>query len=290
MNALQIAVLAGGSLALGLLLIGLWLVPAHPALASIAALVPVRRVAAPPPEDLYDRAGAWLTRRYRSPLPEADLAVSGKSAERYLGERLVLAAVFALAGPLVSLALAQVGVALAIPLAASVALVGLGWWLPSSLLRTQAAARRLEFVQALSAYVSLVAIERSAGVGSVRQALEEAAGIAPCWPFLEIRESLELSARQRVAAWDGLEELSAHLAIPELEEVAGVLRLAGHEDAQVAQNLRALSQSVRVKLLLAEQARANAVSQRMGLPLIAMALCIIAVLITPTILRLLTLM
>jgi len=180
-----------------------------------------------------------------------------------------------------------VGVNIAIPLTVSLTLVALGWQLPKMLLRSQAEANRLEFVQALSAFISLVSIERSAGVGSIRQALEEAAHIAPCWPFAQIAQTLELSARQRVAAWDALESLAQRLSIPELEEVAGVLRLAGHEDAQVAENLRSLSQSVRIKLLSAEQARANAVSQRMGLPLIAMALSIIAVLITPVILRLL---
>ena len=76
--------------------------------------------------------------------------------------------------------------------------------------------------------------------------------------------------------------------MPELGDLSDIMRLAGQEGAQVYEALRARGRSLRTAMLTREQARANAASERMVLPVAMLALCFALLVATPAMYRLLT--
>ena len=65
------------------------------------------------------------------------------------------------------------------------------------------------------------------------------------------------------------------------------MRLACEEGAQVYEALRARGRSLRTAMLTREQARANAVSERMVMPVALLALCFALMIATPAMYHLL---
>ncbi len=114
------------------------------------------------------------------------------------------------------------------------------WFLPNLNVRSDAKRGRVEFHRALGAYVDLVALERNAGSGP-RQAMEVAAGIGHSWVFRRIGEELARSRWSGQPPWDALTTLADDLGVPELADLADIMRLSGDEGAQVYATLRARS-------------------------------------------------
>lgn len=164
---------------------------------------------------------------------------------RFFGEK-VLFAVVGLVIPFALMILfAAVGLAVPVFFAIMGALLlgSLMFFLPDYNVRDDAAKARTEFGRALASYIDLVALERNAGSGP-RQAMEIAAGIGDAWVFRRIGEAGPL-ALVRPAPWDALRKLSDDLGLPELADLADIMRLSGEEGAQVYTTLRARSQSMR---------------------------------------------
>ena len=150
-------------------------------------------------------------------------------------------------------------------MAASLALAGALWFLPNLNVRDDAKRGRLEFHRALGAYVDLVALERNSGSGP-RQAMEAAAGIGHSWVFHRVGEELARSRWSGQAPWDALTTLADEVGVPELADLADIMRLSGEEGAQVYATLRARSTALRTALLTNAQGKANELSERMVVP------------------------
>jgi Flp pilus assembly protein TadB len=301
---LTATVLAGATGGLGLALLVRELLPAQPQLAAA-----LDRLASPPPpntapaadEPVGDAASTralemrvgLLAQRYLSGLPlqavpARELALLRIPVARHVGQK-VLLALIGLLFPAVFTALAlAVGVALplAFPALSSLVLAAVLFLLPDLEVRRKAAAAREEFARATSAYLDLTALERAAGAGAT-QALEQAATVGDSWVFVRLREQLIRARLSGTAPWDGLHELATELALPELSDLADIMRLSGEEGAAVADTLRARSRGLRTALLTKEQTRANEDSERMVVPVAVLGLIFLMLLGAPAIVRIL---
>ncbi len=222
-------------------------------------------------------------------LPTRELALLRVSLPRYYGEKVTFALLGLVFPGLLVGAVGLFGFALpvVIPVVASLVLAGLLWFVPNLNVRDDAKKGRLEFNRALGAYVDLVALERNAGSGP-RQAMEVAAGIGHSWVFTRIGEELARSRWSGEPPWDALTGLADELGVPELADLADIMRLSGEEGAQVYATLRARSSAMRTAILTGEQGKANEVSERMVVPGSLLGVVFIALLLTPALLRLFT--
>ncbi|HYY09591.1 MAG TPA: type II secretion system F family protein [Kineosporiaceae bacterium] len=291
---LVLLLIVGGLAGAGLTLVVAQLVPAPPDLG--AALTRLSRQQVVPTQltggSLQDRVGRAVLARggslpgFRPPVRE--LAILRIQPHQWLGEK-VLLAVIGLAFPPLLAALADTfGVALpwVVPGLASLVLAALFFLLPSLTLRERANKAREDFGRAVGAYIELVALERLAGAGT-SQALEQAAQVGQSWVFERIREELLRSRLSGTTPWGSLYGLAEELGVPELGDLADIMRLAGEEGAQVYEALRARGRSLRTAMLTREQGRANAASERMVLPVAMLALCFVLMIGTPAVYRLL---
>jgi Flp pilus assembly protein TadB len=221
-------------------------------------------------------------------VPVRELRLLGVPSHRYFGEK----AIFALIGlgfPAIATALLAVfGIHLpfTVPVLASLALAAILWFLPDYNARDNAAKARQEFVRALGAYIDLVALERHAGAGAT-QALEGAAAIGDSWVVERIREELARARWSGHPPWDGLADLAEDLQLPELADLADIMRLSGEEGATVYTSLRARSASMRAAILSHEHALANAADERLTFPVTVLAFIFLLLVSTPAILRIL---
>lgn len=294
------AAMAGGAITAGAVvaLIALAL-PTQPDLAEVAArLAPTRArrpatTDGPAPAATGERVGAWAMRALPSRIwgstPRRELALLGIPIARHYAKKLAFAAVALVFVPLTYAILAIFALALpvSVPVIATLALAAVLFVLPDLGVREEAKAARTEFTRALSAYVDLVALERNAGAGP-RQAMEDAAEVGDNWVFSRIASELARSRWIGIPPWDALTALSEDLDLPELAELGDIMRLSGEEGTQVYSTLRARSAAMRAKLTSDDLAAANATSEKMTIPMSALALVFLALLIVPSIFRLLS--
>ncbi len=296
MNALLVALLLLGGLAgAGVTLVVAQLVPAPPDLGAALTRLSRQRPVAPElvATGLQDRLGRAVLARggtlpgLRPPLRE--LAILRIQPHEWLGEKVLLGVIGLAFPPLLAALLDLLGVGLpwVVPAAASLALAALFFVLPSLTVRERANRAREDFGRAVGAYIELVALERLAGAGT-SQALEQAAQVGRSWVFERIREELLRSRLSGTTPWASLSALAEELGVPELGDLSDIMRLAGEEGAQVYEALRARGRGLRTAMLTREQARANAASERMVLPVAMLALCFALMVATPAIYRLLT--
>jgi Flp pilus assembly protein TadB len=299
MNGLQWWILAGLLISSGLLSIVWYLVPAQPDLAdafnrlapSTGTRHPITESHARP--ELADRLGLWAIRRLPGRMwgttPDRDLAILGRSTHRFYGEKLLFAGIIAAAVPALA-AIYSAFFTIPAPFVAGATVIGamVGWLVPNGNVASAARDARLEFNRALGSYVDLVALERSAGGSAPRQALENAVEIGDSWPFSRISDELARSRFSGEPPWDAIHHLADELGLPALDDVADIMRLAGSEGSQVHDTLRARSVALRSALLLAEEAKAKALSARMTIPTTLMGITFGVLIITPAILRLVT--
>lgn len=296
MTGLQLAIVAGALFGLGLATLLWQLVPAQPDLNSaLARLAPERAtttgtagLVGPGPTD---RAGLWVHRHLpllaAGRLPRKELAVLRIPLHRYLGEKVLYAAIGLLLPALFVLMLGLAGFSLpfAVPVLLGLLLAPAMSFIPDAEVHAKAKVARQEFSRALSAFIDLVALERINSSGST-QALEAAAAIGDSWVFRRLREELARARWSGTAPWDGLSQLAEELGVPDLGDLGDIMRLAGEQEATVYNTLRARAASLRVALLNDEHTKANAASARSVIPLAALGLIFFVLLIAPGILRL----
>ncbi len=175
----------------------------------------------------------------------------------------------------------------AVPVLAGLALgAGLSF-LPEADLRRRAVAARRELRRTVCAYVELVALERAADAGAV-EALERAAAIGSGQGFAHISDALLRARLEGRTPWAQLSALSEALAVPELADVADIMRLSGEDGAAVLPTLRARASSLRGALLQAEVAAANRASERMSIPVALLGVAFMALLGFPALWRILS--
>lgn len=300
MTGLQLVIAAGALIGAGLALLALRLVPAHPDLGeTLTRLSPAgardvrvrhqqRLTRTSDIRDVLGVAGErLLPARAWGRVSDQDLAILRTTRTRWYGEKVLFAAIGLVIGPVLSVVpmIAWDGIPGYVPVAASLVL-GLGlWFVPTYNLIDDARKARLEFSRGLGALIDLVALERAAGSGP-RPALEKAAAVGDSWAFQRVREELARTRWSGTTPWDALRQLGEEVGLSELHELADIMRLSGDEDAQVYDQLRSRSSSMRSATLLAQKAEANAVSERMTLPMTLLGVVFLAILITPQLLRL----
>ncbi|MDO5053429.1 MAG: type II secretion system F family protein [Pseudoclavibacter sp.] len=284
--------LPGALAALGFLVLAAALLPARPHLRAALDRLGAPGAAAPRPRGGSPllRLGDWLHRRAPAPPSgagvERDLELLGRSPAAFYRDKAVLA----LGGLLAPLLLGVLGAATGLLPAAPPAGLALGlavllWFLPDRRLRREARGAREEAARAVALYLELVAAERRRGAPAA-QALETAAGIGTSWLFARVREQLARARLAGTTPWTALTGLSERIGVPELADVAKIIRLSGEEGAAVYETLRGRGRSLRIRLLGDEHARANRASERMTLPLTALAFVFVGIVMTPLVLGL----
>lgn len=221
--------------------------------------------------------------RYR-----ADLDLIGEAAET-LGFRKVAFGLLGLAfPPVLATAMALIGLSLplAIPGLASFGFAALLFFAPDLDVRRRATAIRAEMRRAVCVYLELVALERVADAGTA-EALHRAAAIGDGRAFELFREALLRAQLTGAAPWQGLARLAEELRVPELGDVADIMRLSGEDGAAVYATLRARAASLRSTVLTDTAAEANAASEHMIMPVAALGVTFMVMLGYPAFARIL---
>lgn len=299
MSTMQLVLASGAAIGLGLTLM-LWrFVPADPDLADTLSRLAsesarpgtAARAGNPAgPADVRDVLGRWAERNLPTNLgggvSSQDLAILRVSSSRFLGEKVMFALMGLFIAPLLSGAALLIGIALpvVVPVAGSVGLAVVMWFIPTYNAVDDAKKARVEFSRALGAYIDLVALERNAGSGP-RQSMEAAAAIGDSWVFRRIGEELARTRWSGVTPWEAMRHLDNELGIADLNDLADIMRLSSEDGAEVYAQLRARSASMRSAMLNAEKAQANEVSERMTLPMAVLGMIFLVILIAPAMLR-----
>ncbi|GAA2028585.1 hypothetical protein GCM10009740_17750 [Terrabacter terrae] len=297
-TGLQLAILAGSLLGFGVALLVWRLTPADPDLGdALKRLSPHRAgsrtglTQAPAgATDTRERLGLWgmktLPAATWGALPVRELAILRIPVSRFYGEKLMFAGLGLLAPPLLAVffTLMRLPVPVVIPVIASLGAAVVFFFLPDYNARDDAKKARAEFARALGAYIDLVALERNSGAGP-RQAMEAAADVGDSWVFRRLREELARTRWSGLTPWDALRNLADELGLPELQDLADIMRLSGEEGAQIYSNLRARSAGMRAAMLGAEKAKANEVGERMSIPMSLLGVIFLAILVAPALLR-----
>ena len=295
-TGLQLALVAGALLGGGAALLVWRFAPVHPDPAdALRRLSPDRDEGRGPTSDLgggsvADRLGRWGVRA----LPQAlwgrplaqELALVRIPVTRFYGEKLLFAVVGLVAAPLLSVLFTVLGWQLPVllPVGGTIVLAAGLFMLPNYNVRDDARRARTEFARTLGAYTDLVALERNSGAGP-RQALESAAAVGDGWVFRRLREELAYSSWSGEQPWDALRRLSYELGVTELADLGDIMRLSGEEGAQVYGQLRSRSSAMRAAMLNDEVAAANAVGERLSIPMSLLGVIFLVILVTPALLR-----
>ncbi len=200
-----------------------------------------------------------------------DLTVLGRSPQRHLAEKSALALVGLLLIPTVAVLLAAGGAALplGVPVWGALLLAAAGFFVPDAGIHADAQARRRDFRHALGSFLDLVTIALAGG-GGVETALSDAARVGHGWAYEHLRAALDTARLAREPPWAGLGRLGAELGVTDLAELAASVGLAGTEGAKVRASLAAKAASLRAHELAEAESSAQAATERMSLPVVAL--------------------
>jgi Flp pilus assembly protein TadB len=273
------ALVLGAGLGVGLWALAVWLFPPRPALGAVLA-----RTTAPPAILATEDTGwvAKLGRPFIAPLRALglpgqrlarDLAVLERPTATHLAEKATLAIAGLLAPVLLHLLLALAGLSLGVefPIIGAVVLAAAGFVLPDLQARSGAATLRTGFRHALSAYLDLAWITLAGGAG-VDSALNNSVAIGRGWAFQEIRRALDTAHLTRTTPWAALHQLGEELDVTELSELAASVSLAGTEGAKIRTSLAAKAGALRTHQITDAEGDAQAATERMSLPVMALLL------------------
>lgn len=286
--------LAGALVGLGVTLVVAGLrVPAPDLAAGVARLsgtAPAQPLAAGdgPLDRALRRSAARVAEALHLDRHRADLAITGTTPTRMALEKMGYAFV-GLAFPVLLasiLSIAGLTPPVVVPVAAGLALGVAMSFLPEVELRRRAVVARLQMRRTVCVYLELVALERAADAGAV-EALERAAAIGEGPGFGHIRDALLRARLEGRTPWQQLSDLALELDVPELGDVADIMRLSGEDGAAVLPTLRARAASLRTWLLQSEVTAANEASERMSIPVALLGVAFMALLGFPAFWRIL---
>lgn len=236
------------------------------------------------------RAGEWTAARLTAaglPVPVQALALIGWTPQGYAARKIGMAAFGAVFLPLLTAVLgaAGIGLPLAVPVAGSVALAGVLFFVVDLIVRDQAAEARGQMRRALCSYLDLVSLRRDASEGPT-VALERAAALGDGWVLGRITDALITARLAGNPPWQGLRRLAVDTGVGELADVADIAAVAAVEGASIAPTLRARAQSLRVQLLAEEETRANTASEKLTAPVALLSICFLLLFLYPALARL----
>ncbi|MCY9783995.1 type II secretion system F family protein [Nocardiopsis sp. EMB25] len=198
-----------------------------------------------------------------------DLEVCDRDAASFLAEK-TTGLVLALAvPPVLGTLLGLGGVVLPLPMAAltwaGFALVV--WFAPDLSLRDEARKRRERMRHTLAGFADLVVVSLAGGAG-VNGALTDASSASDGWAMVRVREALREAALRRQPHWTALRDLGERYDIPEFNELAASLQLAGADGARIRSSLAAKARTLRTQFLAELDADAQSDTERMSLPVV----------------------
>ena len=141
-----------------------------------------------------------------------------------------------------------------------------GWWLPDSILKSDADKERVYFQQVTDAWLELVAQLVTAGADTFG-ALYTAATFSEQPVFKVIREALRSAAASGDPPWEGLRKLAETRRLKFLEPFCAALELSGTTGAGSRQSILSQVESTRSKALHEADAAAASSGEKMGAPL-----------------------
>ncbi|MFE6287859.1 type II secretion system F family protein [Streptomyces sp. NPDC057877] len=257
--------------------------PPRPALADVLTALNAP-VPAPDSRQREESDGEWATRLGRHAVPlvralgfptpslRADLAVCGTDEEQHLAGKAVCAAA-GLVAPWAAVLMLRLGAGVAagwwMPLAGSLGLAVVLFFVPDLSVRQQATRRRREMRHTLSLVLDLTVITLAGGAG-IQQALAQAVAAPQGWAGARLRHALHVAQLTRTSPWPHLGDLGRHLAVADLTELASTLNLAGSEGAKIRGSLTAKAQAMRRRRISEADGAAQAATERMSLPVIGL--------------------
>ena len=143
---------------------------------------------------------------------------------------------------------------------------GLGWWLPDSMLRTEADKERLYFQQVTESWLELAGQLVTAGSDTFA-ALVKAASYSEQPVFVTLQEALRVSAARGEPPWTGLRTMADARRLRFLDPFCAALELAGTTGAESRRTILAQVESARSKAMFEADAAAASSSEKMGAPL-----------------------
>lgn len=216
----------------------------------------------------------------------ADLAMTGRSIESYIGTTIVVAA----AGLLLPVLVAVLGGlffglgSTLLPLWSALLLAAVAGAMPTLFLKSAAAERRRDFRHVVGSFLDLVAMNLAGGRG-VPEALETASAISTGWGMRLIRDCLQTARLQGVTPWAALGNLGTELQVDELRDLASALALVAEDGAKVRDSLSARADSMRQRELADTEGRAQARSQSMLVAQLLLCVGFLIFLIYPAVAR-----
>ena len=268
-------ILLGAVAGLGLLLIVMGLAP-RPVRAPPTTAPDPRRSAehdaagAGTVQDATRRAARRIERDLHSKsMLNQDAHMVGRSLETHALHKmagLVLGAALMAALGLFANSMFQLG--LPLPVVSAVALAGglLGWWLPDSILKSEADKERELFRQVAESWLELVAQLVTAGADTFA-ALTTAASYSEQPGFVVIHDALRVSAASGEPPYTGLRRLADERRLRFLDPFCAALELAGTTGAGSRQAILAQVEAARSKAMLEADAAAASAGEKMGAPL-----------------------
>lgn len=222
-------------------------------------------------------------------IPQQDLALLGMSRQRFVTEKILMAAGCLVApGVLAGLATAEGATPpWTLPAGAAVFLAIAGWFVPNMTARQNAAARRTDFLHALSAYFDVVRLGFGGGLGP-SEALERAPLYSGGWAFRRIADAIEAARYTRIPPWQALARLGAEIGVRELTDLADLAELAGQEGAQISAAITAYTQQMRGRRLADLRYQAGSRTTTMTAPIAMLGLAFVTMIAFPQIYLLLT--
>lgn len=275
MNPLVAGLLGAGTGA------GIWvaltaLVPAKPDLRSALEALTAESDPRLPGTDApggRGRAGA-LAARLGLPreVIRADLAALERTTDQYMA-RLVRTVAIATATPVLLAVLAAIAGTGLHPLMVAAAAIGfalIAWAAVDAETHAGAERARAEARRALAVVLSLTAMALSGGAG-VDSALRSAASTGAGDAFERIQAALDRAALLSQTPWTALAELGDRLDVDDYEQLASTVALAGTEGARIRASLTDRADALRAQRLADIETDALAATERMSLPIVALA-------------------
>ncbi len=218
------------------------------------------------------RLGAWAAGQFtrhgiRFAGLRADLMLTGRGFDAFIGRKILLGAGTFLAGILLGGYL-QYGLGFSFPPGSTVlaaAVLGVAFFFtPDGDVRKEARRRRAQFTEDLSVFLELVALEM-AGYAAPEAAVPQAASRGGTWSMMLVRDTLLRARLSGQDSWDALGQLGQRIGVKDLQDLAALIKNVSDDGAQVRQTLSARAASMRRARLAAEQGRADERTQSMRL-------------------------
>ena len=141
-----------------------------------------------------------------------------------------------------------------------------GWWLPDSVLRTDAAKQRVLFQQSTEAWLELAGQLVTAGADPF-SALTTAASYSDQPVFVTLHDALRISAARGEPPWTGLRRLADERRLRFLDPFIASFEMAGTTGAGSRETILSQVEAARSKAMHEADAVAASSGEKMGAPL-----------------------